>query len=947
MFLDPEPKVKADRPPSRSSPFFASQTPVLSPRDEWLNRRKALSQRTASQLNEQPAKGLLRKRSSKSRRTVRLVKGNPSPASSIHKVSFEENDNTRNVLSGEKLPAADVHEAQQSLESLSADVKPTSASEPGFPADSRVSDAQSNINPARKLDFPSNVLLSPPAYTQVLPKTAWHRRSTSSKFSASSTLQGTEVGDTSFTGSESSRAERFSQGTTLRGTPTPYERDPSESFVDEDVGSSPQGPHQALETLEEVSPERSTVRAVQSSSPSTPHWHLRHELHSSPSKLPRPHTPPNFSSPNVEVHSSLEEHLSTYSPSAIVRPQRASRVTPAQTPSESPNSTPTAPPSLASAQQSSPNVVVYVDASRPLTRSQLIRSVTSFESILSRHEAASNLRPDTGRSGTTNASWASHQRSSSADTLPPLQVPKKRLRHTRGSISGGAPDSMYDDFDPLPWPRQPLRSHLSTIASESDRSNSRQLSHFSLGSGVLTGDDASSIPLSSYRRGSAPMTSPSSESPVRRNTGSEEEMGDMTMGVFRAESAKPEPLFRGRTCDEQEGTRRYDGPLPPMPPMPNESDENVDTIGELTRPPLREKRSGYSIRQRSNSTPSGSHSRQNSRISTTESERWSHGSSIFPVWAKNFYVHNAQLLSASKISLSGPPTPRPREANLTTHARNASQWTERSITSRLGTGYSELESSPTSSHFLPSIFRPRTRTRAKSEGSSKNKLRKSKASRPSAGDSIRPDSLAIFEEGQNAGDEMLPSGQPKWGTLQDPDAPPMPPLPRKYSKQRHWDDMTFPRPMTKDRLSEFSLEASPHLQPNRRTGNRLSTWRAPSFVESLDTLIHSRGNRQILLFAIGFLCPFAWMLGAILPLPERPARDQEKAMRSSVTVESEVDEMEGALRRHTAGEASRRWTEERLWMKARWWRTLNRIMAVVGVGVIAAVIALAIVATRR
>ncbi|KAK6428972.1 hypothetical protein LTR95_014879 [Oleoguttula sp. CCFEE 5521] len=421
----------------------------------------------------------------------------------------------------------------------------------------------------------------------------------------------------------------------------------------------------------------------------------------------------------------------------------------------------------------------------------------------------------------------------------------------------------------------------------------------------------------------------------------------MTIGLFRAESAKPEPLFRGRTSDEQEGTRRYDGPLPPMPPMPNESDENVDTIGELTRPPLREKRSGYSIRQRSNSTPSGSHSRQNSRISTTESDRWSHGSSIFPVWAKNFYVHNAQLLSASKISLSGPPTPRPREANLATHARNASQWTERSITSRLGTGYSELESSPTSSHFLPSIFRPRTRTRAKSEGSSKNKLRKSKASRPSAGDSIRPDSLAIFEEGQHAGDEMLPSGQPKWGTLQDPDAPPMPPLPRKYSKQRHWDDMTFPRPMTKDRLSEFSLEASPHLQPNRRTGNRLSTWRAPSFVESLDTLIHSRGNRQILLFAIGFLCPFAWMLGAILPLPERPARDQEKAMRSSVTVESEVDEMEGALRRHTAGEASRRWTEERLWMKARWWRTLNRIMAVVGVGVIAAIIALAIVATRR
>lgn len=436
----------------------------------------------------------------------------------------------------------------------------------------------------------------------------------------------------------------------------------------------------------------------------------------------------------------------------------------------------------------------------------------------------------------------------------------------------------------------------------------------------------------------------------------------MTMGVFRAESAKPEPLFRGRQMSAPDtSARRYDGPLPPIPPIPvdGESSEIVDVLSELSAPPLRQKRSGYSIRARSNSTPSGSHSRQQSQISTSESERWSQGSFLFPVWAKNFYAGNAALLSASKISLSNPPTPRNKEgaAAAPTHERNGSTWTERSITSRLGTGYSELQSSPTSSSFLPSIFRPRTRTNGEGGMSSKfaSKLRrtksnKSKASRPSQSDSSRPDSMAIFSDpfDPNGNNETLPSGHPKYGTLKDQsDVPPVPRLPRKYSKQKQWDNMTFPRPMTKDRLSEFhmTLDDSPHLSPSQRQSNRLSAWRTPSFVESLDTLFNSRGNRQILLFCLGFIFPFFWLLGALLPLPPRPGHDAAEAEKALPNTESE-DDLQAALRRHTAGDASKRWTEERIWLKAKWWRTLNRIMCFVGVGVIAAVIALAVVATR-
>ena len=324
-------------------------------------------------------------------------------------------------------------------------------------------------------------------------------------------------------------------------------------------------------------------------------------------------------------------------------------------------------------------------------------------------------------------------------------------------------------------------------------------------------------------------------------------------------------------------------------------------------------------------------------VSHSESERWSHGSSIFPTWAKQFYGHGAQLMSASKVSLSTHSAPRPPG----NHARNDSQWTERSITSRLGTGYSEIEGgSSGSSHFLPSIFRPRTRGRTNTEGNSRSsKLRKSRPSRPSGEQGSRQDSLAIFNDPlpQGPTDEVLPSGQPKYGTLRD-SSEQHKPLPRKYSKQKQWNDMEFPRPMTKDRLSDFSMRMQdPRLGPAKRTSNRMSAWRAPSFVESLDSLVRSRCNRQILLFALGFVCPFLWMLAAVLPLPKKPisANELEKA-----SLGGSEDDVQQAMMKHEAGDAEKRWREERVWLKARWWRYLNRIMSVVGVLVIGAVVSL-------
>lgn len=815
-------------------------------------------------------------------------------------------------------------------------LKPASASKPGSGSESQdqiVSDTDYITNEEKKLEIPPAVTLLPKTSLYPVPKTAWHRRSGSAGTYNSDA-------DTLAYPAPSSRSDRFSEGTTLRGTPTPYESEHPEQ-VEERAG-----PAQALETLQETSPERSTIRQVPPSIKSAP----------SESSLARPNTAPPSSSdeespPDIPRKSSRRKS----SASSIPAPLNIRKVSesPVPRPQESQGSITQSEVTVPAL--TSPNIIAYHPPSpHRRSASSPLHYATSIESIQSRLQYPSTYRPETGRSLATSSSWASFQPSSSTDTLPPLQVPKKRLRHKQGSQSlssqvgqpSQAGSSRMDDeeIDTLPYPRQHFSSHLSTIASESDRAWSQQLSHFSFGSGVLTGDDSSSIPLSGTwprrRRESAPVST-ASESPPAGTGSSEDEAGDMTLGLFRAESAKPEPLAvaRGRANAPHldADSKHYDGERPPVPPIPKsrDSDERFDTVSELTSPSLKHKKSGYTIRQRSNSTPSQSHSRHNSQISYDESERWSHGSSIFPTWAKNFYTGTVGLVSASKLSLNA--TEPPRQARANTHARNDSQWTERSITSRLGTGYSTLETgSPTSSHFLPSIFRPRTRPRARSEEATRHsKHRLTRRSRRSGEEDSRPDSLAIFNDSLPASrnGETLPSGQPKWGQLRE-GQPPLPPLPRKYSKQKIWDTMEYPRPMTQDRLSGLEVFAPPHLAPSKRVSNRMSAWKAPSFVESLDTLVRSRGNRQIALFALGFVFPLLWMLGAVLPLPPKPAsaKDVEKSLGAS------EEDVQAAMMKHEAGDAERRWREERLWLKARWWRCLNRIMSVVGVLVIGAVV---------
>ncbi|KAF4811006.1 hypothetical protein CGCTS75_v014422 [Colletotrichum tropicale] len=128
---------------------------------------------------------------------------------------------------------------------------------------------------------------------------------------------------------------------------------------------------------------------------------------------------------------------------------------------------------------------------------------------------------------------------------------------------------------------------------------------------------------------------------------------------------------------------------------------------------------------------------------------------------------------------------------------------------------------------------------------------------------------------------------------------------------------------------------SPHLRRDQRA-SRYSIWEPPSMTWSTENSLLGKRNMQVVLFALGFILPFAWMIAAFLPLPPDPhAEMEERDHRSSL-----LDE-EGDLPRRIAA------IDETLFQSARWWRALNRYMSVIGLLVVGAIVALVVVGVKQ
>ncbi|UKZ79339.1 hypothetical protein TrVFT333_007090 [Trichoderma virens FT-333] len=128
---------------------------------------------------------------------------------------------------------------------------------------------------------------------------------------------------------------------------------------------------------------------------------------------------------------------------------------------------------------------------------------------------------------------------------------------------------------------------------------------------------------------------------------------------------------------------------------------------------------------------------------------------------------------------------------------------------------------------------------------------------------------------------------------------------------------------------------SPHLQTDRRA-SRYSIWSPPSLAESADFGIWKR-NLQLVLFVLGFICPFTWIIGAILPIPPKLEREMTEQAFSTGHLDIRMEARQQRLYINA----------ERLHERARWWRSVNRRMSIIGALIICLCVVLIVVGVTQ
>ncbi|KIV99921.1 hypothetical protein, variant [Verruconis gallopava] len=232
-------------------------------------------------------------------------------------------------------------------------------------------------------------------------------------------------------------------------------------------------------------------------------------------------------------------------------------------------------------------------------------------------------------------------------------------------------------------------------------------------------------------------------------------------------------------------------------------------------------------------------------------------------------------------------------------ARNNSFISETSSTPRLNTATSGVTSSPISDTVPTSIWRPRNRPR-NSPDQQERRLRQEtrRIHRPQH----TQHSVAITEE-TDLSDEQV----------------------RRRRRSLSAPDLTV-----------HEMMYSPHLRRDRRQTQRYSAWAAPSFDEPFGKTMFGPINRQVFCFALGFIFPPAWWVAALLPLPNRP--DPENIPN--------MTELSERIPPSTAN-MSEVSLEEKRWQKAHWWRRVNRVLGLFGILLVAAIIVLALIGTKK
>ncbi|CAL3965955.1 unnamed protein product [Diplocarpon coronariae] len=151
----------------------------------------------------------------------------------------------------------------------------------------------------------------------------------------------------------------------------------------------------------------------------------------------------------------------------------------------------------------------------------------------------------------------------------------------------------------------------------------------------------------------------------------------------------------------------------------------------------------------------------------------------------------------------------------------------------------------------------------------------------------------------------------------------------------------FRNDQTTGRFRTWSMTSrwSPHLRLDRRAARR-SVWEAPAVNWSTEGGWFGRRNVQVVMFIVGFIFPFSWMIAAVWPLPPKPVLNMREQDNSTSNLDSS-NEMPNDYARQFGP------VGELTYESAKWWRRLNRWMSFIGLLVIAAVIVLVIIGLKE
>lgn len=555
----------------------------------------------------------------------------------------------------------------------------------------------------------------------------------------------------------------------------------------------------------------------------------------------------------------------------------------------------------------------------------IIRYMQSTDSIRPQFAA---LRPAPHHSASINSLWSAA--SMSMENLTPLKIPRKRAHVHSHSLESHPSLSR-------------LRSgNLPTVLSDDEPSSSSTSQQVPMHSHNVPRRRRAATSSSYSDCVSSPLHEPEVKPAVSYET--------IDSDIPSSDSAVPEPLFSSSA---------------PIPQKPFERSSNLystemdDTIGELNVPPLRQMRSGHFMRKRSNNELRPA-SRQ-SNHSSADSDRWSTGSIIFPQWAKNFYAGKSALASnnPSRVTLAGPPYGIHTEGSTVTLAgppyamidadrsldlqrpqlRHQHSRTETidSYVSRAESSQSNWETVYTespASRIINNVFRGRGRPRSVtdirpvSRDSSPVPRRHRQTISVFSGPSSSPEPeqsfpRAIRQSIRNSLRHPLRLNGPSFRKVMR-----QPSVPSQIANAPHAIATT---PWLR------SYSSIPHLVQNARLARSLTAWRIPSFDEPFPQDILGQGNRQIVCFCLGFIFPPLWMLAAVLPLPQCDWREDSQYAEKTIAARRSQHHQPG-LTHDVEVEQRWGWEDERRFLKARWWRTLNRVMSFIGVGILAAIV---------